>query len=114
MEGAVGGPRSVPGGPGSVGNYPGRPQPSPANAGNSGSTAGSKYPPVPGAPAKPKSAEANGLVLNLVLSDSLFNVFRDHNFDSCTMCVCSNAGNTRGRDAAKYLPKYSGGFWVPN
>ena len=56
----------------------------------------------------PKSAVANGLVLNLVLSDSLFNVFRDHNFDSCTMCVCSNAGNTRGRDAAKYLPKYSG------
>ena len=48
--------------------------------------------------------EANSLAINLVLSDSLLNVFRDHNFDSCTMCVCSNDGNIRGRDAAKYLP----------
>ena len=51
-----------------------------------------------------KGPEANSLAINLVLSDSLLNVFRDHNFDSCTMCVCSNDGNIRGRDAAKYLP----------
>ena len=94
------GPRAS-GGPGSVGAAY-RAQASPA--------AGSKYSggQAAAAAAKPKTAEANALVLNLVLSDSLFNVFRDHNFDSCTMCVCSNAGNTRGRDAAKYLPKYSG------
>ena len=51
-----------------------------------------------------KGPEANGLAINLVLSDTLLNVFRDHNFDSCTICVCSNDGNIRGRDAAKYLP----------
>jgi mediator of RNA polymerase II transcription subunit 13 len=51
-----------------------------------------------------KVPEANSLAINLVLSDSLLNVFRDHNFDSCTMCVCSNDGNIRGRDASKYLP----------
>ena len=51
-----------------------------------------------------KTPEANSLVLCLVLSDSLLNLFRDHNFDSCTMCVCSNECNIRGRDAAVYLP----------
>lgn len=51
-----------------------------------------------------KLPEASGLVLCLVLSDSLLNLFRDHNFDSCTMCVCSNECNIRGRDAAVYLP----------
>ena len=54
-----------------------------------------------------KRPEANSLAINLVLSDSLLNVFRDHNFDSCTMCVCSNDGNIRGRDAAKYLPPWT-------
>jgi len=52
----------------------------------------------------PKSPDANALVLNLVLSDSLLNLYRDHNFDSCTMCVCSNECNIRGRDGAVYLP----------
>ncbi len=51
-----------------------------------------------------KTPEANSLLLNLVLSDTLLNVFRDHNFDSCTLCVCSNEGNVRGRDASVYLP----------
>lgn len=40
-----------------------------------------------------KVPEASSLMLNLVLSDTIFNVFRDHNFDSCTICVCSNEGN---------------------
>ena len=48
--------------------------------------------------------EANSLVLNLVLSDTLLNLHRDHNFNSCTICVCSNEGNIRGRDASVYLP----------
>ena len=53
---------------------------------------------------QPKVNEASAIVLNLVLSDSVLNVFRDHNFDSCTMCVCSNEGNIYGRDASSYLP----------
>ena len=52
--------------------------------------------------------EASALVFNLMLSDSILNVFRDHNFDSCTICVCSNEGNIRGRDAAPYLPNFNG------
>ena len=52
--------------------------------------------------------EASSLMLNLMLSDTILNVFRDHNFDSCTICVCSNEGNIRGRDAAPYLPNFSG------
>lgn len=52
---------------------------------------------------QPKAADANSLLLNLVLSDTLLNIFRDHNFDSCTLCVCNNEGNVRGRDAATYL-----------
>lgn len=52
--------------------------------------------------------EASSLMLNLILSDTIFNVFRDHNFDSCTICVCSNEGNIRGRDAAPYLPNFQG------
>ncbi len=51
-----------------------------------------------------KAPEANSLLLNLMLSDTLMNVFRDHNFDSCTLCVCTNEGNIRGRDATIYLP----------
>ena len=53
--------------------------------------------------------EASSLMLNLMLSDTILNVFRDHNFDSCTICVCYNDhGNIRGRDAAPYLPNFSG------
>ena len=52
--------------------------------------------------------EASSLMLNIILSDTIFNVFRDHNFDSCTICVCSNEGNIRGRDAAPYLPNFQG------
>ncbi|CAB4058261.1 MED13 [Lepeophtheirus salmonis] len=51
---------------------------------------------------------ADSLVLNLILSETLLNIFRDHNFDSCTMCVCSNDGNIKGRDASLYLkPDFS-------
>lgn len=53
--------------------------------------------------------EANALLVNMVLTDSSLNLFRDHNFDSCTMCVCNNdqnvvVGNIRGSDGALYLP----------
>jgi mediator of RNA polymerase II transcription subunit 13 len=50
----------------------------------------------------------NSLLANLILADSCMNVFRDHNFDSCNLCVCSEAsdgvGNIRGLDGTLYLP----------
>lgn len=46
--------------------------------------------------------EAHSLLVNVILSDSLLNLFKDHNFDSCTMCVCNL--NIRGADAGIYLP----------
>ncbi|XP_077995263.1 mediator of RNA polymerase II transcription subunit 13-like isoform X2 [Glandiceps talaboti] len=45
--------------------------------------------------------EANSLFVNLVLSDSLLNIFKDRNFDSCVICVCNM--NIKGNDAALYL-----------
>ncbi|XP_041976990.1 mediator of RNA polymerase II transcription subunit 13 isoform X2 [Aricia agestis] len=60
--------------------------------------------PSPRTPAAPP-APACPLLLNVLLADTVLNVFRDHNFDSCTLCVCdSRAGNVRGADAATYLP----------
>lgn len=49
--------------------------------------------------------EAHGLLVNIVLSDSMLNLFKDHNFDSCTMCVCQMDIN--GSDAGLYLPDTS-------
>lgn len=53
--------------------------------------------------------ETNALILNLMLYDTSLNVFRDHNFDSCSLCVCHPAGdgtfgNIRGNDSGRYLP----------
>lgn len=42
-------------------------------------------------PPSPPRPEANSLVVTVLLGDSALNIFRDHNFDSCTFCVC-NAG----------------------
>ncbi|XP_055701532.1 mediator of RNA polymerase II transcription subunit 13 isoform X2 [Phlebotomus papatasi] len=51
--------------------------------------------------------EANALLVNVLLYDTLLNVFRDHNFDSCTICVCNAGkkcvGNIRGSDSGVYL-----------
>lgn len=33
--------------------------------------------------------EAHGLLVNLTLSDSLLNIYKDRNFDSSVMCVCN-------------------------
>lgn len=47
-----------------------------------------------GASPAPPAASAHAacpLMLNVLLADTVLNVFRDHNFDSCTLCVC-NAG----------------------
>ncbi|XP_002735637.1 mediator of RNA polymerase II transcription subunit 13-like [Saccoglossus kowalevskii] len=45
--------------------------------------------------------EAHSLFVNLVLSDSLLNLFKDRNFDSCVICVCNM--NIKGNDASLYL-----------
>ncbi|CAH1135801.1 unnamed protein product [Ceutorhynchus assimilis] len=54
-----------------------------------------------------RTPEASSLVLNILLTDTAFNIFRDHNFDSCTLCVCNASpkvvGNIRGADAGIYL-----------
>lgn len=62
--------------------------------------------PVP-TPNVQRTPEASSLVLNILLTDTAVNIFRDHNFDSCTLCVCNAAGkvvgNIRGADAGIYL-----------
>ncbi|XP_076344543.1 mediator of RNA polymerase II transcription subunit 13-like isoform X2 [Tachypleus tridentatus] len=45
--------------------------------------------------------EAHSLLVNLILSDSMFNLFKDHNFSSCTLCVCNM--NIKGADTGIYL-----------
>lgn len=54
-----------------------------------------------------RGVEAHALVVNLSLSDSVINLFRDHNFDSCTMCVCNASskviGNIRGSEVGLYV-----------
>lgn len=51
--------------------------------------------------------EADSLLVNVLLYDTLLNIFRDHNFDSCTICVCNATkkcvGNIRGSDSGVYL-----------
>lgn len=46
--------------------------------------------------------EAHSLLVNLVIADSMLNLFKDHNFASCTVCVCNM--NTKGADAGINLP----------
>lgn len=54
-----------------------------------------------------RGPEAHALVVNLSLSDSVIGLFRDHNFDSCTMCVCNATnkiiGNIRGSEVGIYV-----------
>ncbi|CAG0882394.1 unnamed protein product [Cyprideis torosa] len=67
----------------------------------------------PGAPGQPPAALppvaplSYPLLANLVVGDSALIQFRDHNFASCTVCVCNappgNIGNLKGSDGV-YLP----------
>lgn len=58
-------------------------------------------------PSVQRAPEASSLLVNILLADTALNIFRDHNFDSCTLCVCNAAhnvvGNIRGADAGVYL-----------
>ncbi|KAG7169044.1 Mediator of RNA polymerase II transcription subunit 13-like [Homarus americanus] len=100
------GPNSV-GGPASAGPPINYELPSPASNQSSylNKTLPSVEPPTLGLNQVP---EANSLIVNIALQDSSVNLFRDHNFDSCTMCVCNNiqknVGNIRGNDGTLYLP----------
>ncbi|KAK9512984.1 hypothetical protein O3M35_001282 [Rhynocoris fuscipes] len=70
-------------------------------------------PPKPLESTQPNPPEADSLVVIVLLTDTAFNIFRDHNFDSCTLCVCNAGGkvvgNIRGGDAGMYLPMQGGG-----
>ncbi|KAL8613177.1 hypothetical protein ACOMHN_042986 [Nucella lapillus] len=46
--------------------------------------------------------EVHSLLVNVLLSDSILNLFRDYNFDSCNVCVCNM--DIRGSDIGLYLP----------
>ena len=51
----------------------------------------------------PSFPEAHSLFVNLLLSDSMLNLFKDHNFESCSICVCNM--NIKGSDVGVYLPE---------
>lgn len=49
--------------------------------------------------------EAHSLYVTLILSDSVMNVFKDRNFDSCCICACNM--NVKGADVGLYIPDSS-------
>ncbi|KAG5834702.1 hypothetical protein ANANG_G00264370 [Anguilla anguilla] len=63
-----------------------------------------------GAPARrrrrPALPESHSLYATLLLSDSVLDVFRDRNFDSCCVCACNL--NVKGADVGLYIPDSSG------
>ena len=67
--------------------------------------------PIPPPPPPPPSltnsqAEVDSSLFNVLLNDSLLNLFRDMNFDSCVLCACTpNELNIRGVDSTIYLEK---------
>uniref|UniRef100_A0AAZ3Q057 Mediator of RNA polymerase II transcription subunit 13 n=1 Tax=Oncorhynchus tshawytscha TaxID=74940 RepID=A0AAZ3Q057_ONCTS len=50
----------------------------------------------------PALPEAHSLYATLLLSDSVLNVFKDRNFDSCCICACNM--NVKGADVGVYIP----------
>ncbi|KAK2911437.1 hypothetical protein Q8A67_003570 [Cirrhinus molitorella] len=50
----------------------------------------------------PPLPEAHSLYVILLLSDSVLNVFKDRNFDSCCICACNM--NVKGADVGVYIP----------
>jgi mediator of RNA polymerase II transcription subunit 13 len=50
--------------------------------------------------------EIDSLILNVLLNDSILNIYRDINFDSCVLCACtSNELSINGIDSIIYLEK---------
>ena len=56
-------------------------------------------------PTNSQLPEVHSLVTNVMLSDSILNLFKDHNFNSCAICVCNM--NIDGADVGLYLPHTS-------
>ncbi|XP_015221754.2 mediator of RNA polymerase II transcription subunit 13-like isoform X1 [Lepisosteus oculatus] len=52
--------------------------------------------------ALPALPEAHSLYTVLLLSDSVLNIFKDRNFDSCCICACNM--NVKGADVGLYIP----------
>ncbi|XP_076868110.1 mediator of RNA polymerase II transcription subunit 13-like isoform X2 [Brachyhypopomus gauderio] len=50
----------------------------------------------------PALPEAHSLYAVLLLSDSVLDVFKDRNFDSCCICACNM--NVKGADVGVYIP----------
>uniref|UniRef100_A0A665W9P8 Mediator of RNA polymerase II transcription subunit 13 n=1 Tax=Echeneis naucrates TaxID=173247 RepID=A0A665W9P8_ECHNA len=50
----------------------------------------------------PSLPEVHSLYAILLLSDSVLNVFKDRNFDSCCICACNM--NVKGADVGVYIP----------
>ncbi|KAJ8286318.1 hypothetical protein GJAV_G00037090 [Gymnothorax javanicus] len=55
--------------------------------------------------APPPLPEAHSLYATLLLSDSVLDIFRDRNFDSCCICACNM--NVKGADVGLYIPDSS-------
>ncbi|XP_064152375.1 mediator of RNA polymerase II transcription subunit 13-like isoform X1 [Anguilla rostrata] len=55
--------------------------------------------------APPALPEAHSLYAVLLLSDSVLDVFKDRNFDSCCICACNM--NVKGADVGLYIPDSS-------
>lgn len=53
----------------------------------------------------PALPEAHSLYSTLLLSDSVLDVFKDRNFDSCCICACNM--NVKGADVGLYIPDSS-------
>lgn len=52
------------------------------------------------------AVDVDSFLLNVLLNDSLLNLFRDINFDSCVLCACkANELSIHGQDALIYLDK---------
>ncbi len=50
--------------------------------------------------------EIDSLILNVLLNDSILNIYRDINFDSCVLCACTSHDlSIHGIDSIMYLEK---------
>lgn len=47
--------------------------------------------------------EAHSLLVNMSLTDSMLNLYKDQSFESCNICVCNM--NILGNDLGLYLPR---------
>lgn len=51
--------------------------------------------------------EINSIQLNLMISDSVLGMFKDHNFESCTLCVCNMSIKGTQSDTILQKPEIS-------